>query len=417
VKILWIALVWPEPDSSAAGTRTIQLLQCLKKAGHDVVVSSPCQTNKYRDSLEAQGFRCEHHAPNDPRFDLFLKQVTPQVVFFDRFMIEEQFSWRVREHCPDALRVLDTIDLHFLRRGRERAVQRGESAQTLCDSEKHSDDTLRELAAIYRSDLSLIIAGTELQLLRNEFQVPEFLIALCAFSRSRLEEVPTFDKRAHCVAIGNFNHPPNKDSAALLRDGLWGRIRERLCARGVTNPELHLYGSYAPPANSRLDSPATGFRVMGHAPDAALTLSKYRVNLAPLRFGAGVKGKIVDGWAGGTPCAATPLAAEGMMMCARGRAVFGGVLESDWELFAESTAELYCDEGKWKNAQGAGFEVLEQCFNAKHNEAVFIESLSRSLKARHERRLQNTVGAMLWYQGNRSTEYFSRWIEAKNSAT
>ena len=416
MNILWIAFVWPEPDSSAAGTRTQQLLLTLQKQGYPVTVLSPCQDNKYRTALEQQGFRCYQCPPNDARFDSLLKEINPQVVFFDRFMVEEQFSWRVKEHCPEALRVLDTIDLHFLRRARQRASERGESVQNLCDSEKHSTDTLRELSAIYRSDLSLIISSSELQLLRHEFQIPEPLLTLCAMSRAKLENYPTFENRKNCVAIGNFNHPPNRDSVEFLREDLWPRIKGILIERGVSAPELHIYGSYASSEVLKLDSSATGFRIKGYTPDAAQTLSNYRVNLAPLRFGAGVKGKILDGWAGGTPSAATHLAAEGMTMCKEGRALFGGILEDSAEHFAQRAADLYSDQVLWEKSQTAGFEILEGCFNPLRNENLFIEVLKASYAMRHERRLQNTIGAMLWYQGNRSTEYFSRWIEEKNKA-
>ena len=72
---------------------------------------------------------------------------------FDRFMVEEQFGWRVAEQCPNALRILDTEDLHCLRKGREKAIK----DQALFDkSYLFNDISKREIASIYRCDLSLL---------------------------------------------------------------------------------------------------------------------------------------------------------------------------------------------------------------------------------------------------------------------
>lgn len=103
-------------------------------------------------------------------------------------------------------------------------------------------------------------------------------------------------------------------------------------------------------------------------------------------------------------------------MCKEGRSLFGGILEDSAEHFVQRAADLYSDQVLWEKSQTAGFEILEGCFNPLRNENLFIEVLKASYAMRHERRLQNTIGAMLWYQGNRSTEYFSRWIEEKNKA-
>ena len=145
MKLLWIGTVWPEPDASAAGSRTMRLLEACQGAGYEVRFVSPCQENLHQQALEHQGIRTARLAPNDSAFDSFISEYRPEIVCFDRFMIEEQFSWRVRECLPEALRVLDTIDLHSLRRERQRTVTSGDSSP----STSLSDDTLRELAAIY----------------------------------------------------------------------------------------------------------------------------------------------------------------------------------------------------------------------------------------------------------------------------
>ena len=406
MKLLWIGTVWPEPDASAAGCRTVRLLEACQDAGYDVRFVSPCQENPHRHSLESRGIRTAQLVPNDSAFDSYISEYKPDIVCFDRFMIEEQFSWRVREQVPNALRILDTVDLHSLRRERQRALTSGD--QPYCAA--LSDDTLRELASIYRSDLSLIISPVEASLLTERFGVPRSLLAVTGFFYPTPLPFRGYQERANLVFIGNGLHAPNVDAVRLLKHTLWKPIREALAKRGVPDAELHIYGAYLPQELLQFDNPRERFRVMGKADDAYETLQHYRCNLAPLRFGAGLKGKVSDGWMVGTPCVATPLAAEGM---ASGE-LFGGVIEENVEIYPHRVADLYTDEDAWQTAQATGREILTSLFSQATNATAFYERLDSLTREGVRAREQNIVGSILWYHGLRSTEYFSRWIEAKN---
>ena len=406
MKLLWIGTVWPEPDASAAGSRTMRLLEACQGAGYEVRFVSPCQENLHQQALEHQGIRTARLAPNDAAFDSFISEYRPEIVCFDRFMIEEQFSWRVREHLPEALRVLDTVDLHSLRRERQRTVTSGDSSP----STSLSDDTLRELAAIYRSDLSLIISRTEASLLNDRFNVPNSLVEVTGFFYPDPLPYPRWQERAHLVFIGNGLHAPNVDAVRLLKHTLWKAIRAALADRGVPDAELHIYGAYLPQEILQFDNPQEGFRVKGKTDDLYGTLQQYRCNLAPLRFGAGLKGKVSDGWMVGTPCVATPIAAEGMSS----GELFGGVIEESLERYPQRVSELYTNQDAWNRAQITGREVLTTLFSQAINARIFQERLARLVQESSHLRQQNTVGSILWHHGLRSTEYFSRWIECKN---
>ena len=410
MKILWIAFVWPESTSSAAGVRTVQLISICRESGHEVRVCSPCQDNRYRAALEIEGIATKILPPNDPAFDGYVRDYSPDIVFFDRFIMEEQFGWRVREQCPEALRILDTIDLHSLRRIRQAKVMRGEDPLLLTDTDLSSGDALREIAAIYRSDLSLIISGIEAALLRSRYKIPDELIVQCGLSYALPANVLNFEPRRNFAVIGNFNHPPNADSVRLLNDHLWLRIRKACERISGETPELHIYGAYPSPAILALDDLASGFRVRGWTEDVQETLVQYRVNLAPLRFGAGLKGKIADGWRAGTPCIATSIAAEGM----HDGLPFGGGIADDWEEYAALAAELYSNRTSWEQAQQKSLQIIETLFSERSQAPAFSRAIDRLVSEREERRQRNFTGAMLWAQGNRSTEYFSRWIEEKN---
>ena len=412
MKILWIAFVWPEPGSSAAGIRTMELIENCQRAGFEVQVVSACQPNVHQQALAQKGITTAQFAPNDSNFDLFLQEYNPAVVFFDRFIIEEQFSFRVQQICPHALRVLDTIDLHAVRRIRQQKHINKENVLTITAADFNQEDGQRELSSIYRCDLSLIISDWEYQFLVNQIGVSADSLQLLRFSypAPSVESYPPFENRNNFVAIGNCNHAPNVDSFRYLHDEIWPQIKAGLPE--LPNVELHIYGAYPTPALLKLDNPKSGFRVKGWADDARATLAQYRVNLCPLRFGAGIKGKISDGWSVGTPALGTTIAAEGM----HEQLPFGGVIEDEPRQFAASAIKLFQDKDLWYQSQQYGFEIINALYNCGVNQEIFISSLVNRLneQAILKARRNNIFGSILWYQKNRSTEYFSRWIELKN---
>ena len=121
--VLIIGFVFPEPNSSAAGGRMVQLISIFKKQGFDVTFASPAMDSDYMIDLNSLGVAKKSIALNCSSFDFFVKELNPSIVLFDRFMMEEQFGWRVAENCPDALRILDTEDLHCLRLARQKAFK------------------------------------------------------------------------------------------------------------------------------------------------------------------------------------------------------------------------------------------------------------------------------------------------------
>ena len=144
--ILFIGLVWPEPNSSAGGSRTIQLINLFLSKGWKVTFASAASDSEFAINLETLGVQKVNIVLNSDSFDVFLKKIQPSIVVFDKFMIEEQFGWRVEENCPHALRILDTIDLHCLRLARQNALKED---RTFTYSDLTSDVAKREIASIF----------------------------------------------------------------------------------------------------------------------------------------------------------------------------------------------------------------------------------------------------------------------------
>ena len=122
-KLLVIGFVWPEPNSSAAGGRIMQLISIFIENGFEITFASPALDSDFMVDLAAFGVEKRAIELNNSSFDDFVIELNPDVVLFDRFMIEEQFGWRVSENCPKAIRLLDTEDLHCLRAARQKAFK------------------------------------------------------------------------------------------------------------------------------------------------------------------------------------------------------------------------------------------------------------------------------------------------------
>ena len=183
---LIIGKVWPEPSSTAAGRRTQDLITALKLAGWQLHFASAAQRGAYALDLDSLGVQTHTIAVNDAAFDGWVEALAPDVVIFDRFMTEEQFAWRVAQHCPEALRVLDTSDLHSLRVAREQSLKKGEPLQL------KNETALREIASIYRCDLTLMISEFEVDVLRREFSIADHLLAYWPFSVSLADASPHY---------------------------------------------------------------------------------------------------------------------------------------------------------------------------------------------------------------------------------
>ena len=207
--LLIIGFVWPEPNSSAAGGRMMQLISLFQEQGFQVTFASPAQDSDFMVDLSQYKVEKKSIALNSSSFDTFVKELNPTIVLFDRFMIEEQFGWRVAENCPNALRILDTEDLHCLRLARQKAFKEKREFQTT--DLLVEEVAKREIASILRSDLSLMISEFEIELLKTTFKIDSSLLyylplLLESHQIPDLEKFPSFENRKDFFFIGNFLH-------------------------------------------------------------------------------------------------------------------------------------------------------------------------------------------------------------------
>lgn len=405
--IVIIGFVWPEPGSSAAGRRMMQLITFFKEHEWDVTFASTARKNSYTPNLNELGVHCSSINVNDEGFDHFINEQKPDFVLFDRFMTEEQFGWRVHVNCPEAVRILDTEDLHLLRYAREKNFRDRENR-----IEKHllSDVAKREIASIYRCDLSLVISESEMHLLEQFYKIsPDLLLYLpYMIDTPTAEDVkswPDFSDRKGFMTIGNFRHKPNLDSIKYLRNDIWPLIR-----KSQPDVSMNIYGAYPTQQVKEWHDTNSGFLIHGRVDDSDSVMRQARVCLAPLRFGAGLKGKLIEAMLNGTPSITTSMGAEGIHASLN----WPGVIADNPVEFAKAAVEIYSDENAWKRAQKHGITIIQERFSKSKFSRVLLKRLLNIENELILHRQHNFTGAMLMHHSMASTRFMSRWIEEKN---
>jgi glycosyltransferase involved in cell wall biosynthesis len=404
--LLIIGYVWPEPNSSAAGSRMLQLIFFFQQQGYQVVFASPAQRTDHMVDLMALNVECVDIKLNCASFDDFIGSLAPDVVMFDRFMMEEQFGWRVIEQCPQALRVLDTEDLFCLRHARHDAHKKN-SEMTDTDL-LTSDLAKREVAAIFRCDVTLMISPKEIELLGDLFKVDKSLLHYVPFVFSDEQFMlnnPSYEQRQAFISIGNFRHPPNWDSVLWLKQQIWPLIRKQL-----PKAELHICGAYPPPKATDLHDVKTGFLVKGWVDDAIKSMQSAKVCLAPLRFGAGIKGKLAEAMLCSTPSVTTNIGIEGMET----QLPWAGAVANDAQSIADAAIKLYQEADTWQCASELGKQNAQLLFDQEQHFSTLSACLTNLLQNLEQHRQRNFIGSMLNHHHHKSTKYMSQWIEEKN---
>ena len=396
-----IGKVFPEPNSTAAGSRMIQLTDLFLTQNYQITFLSTATISENSFDLSSKNISFQNIVLNDSSFDELIKNLNPEIVIFDRFTTEEQFGWRVSEQVPNAVKILDTEDLHFLRNAREKAFKQN---KVLENSDLINDVFKRELASILRCDLSLIISEFEMNLLIEKFKIDEnILFYLPLFGEVKKSET-SFSERKNFISIGNFLHEPNWQTVLQLKK-LWKNIKNQL-----PEVEIHIYGAYASEKVFQLHNEKEGFIIKGRAESVEIIFNTAKVLLAPIPFGAGIKGKLLESMQFGLPNVTSAVGAEAM----QGNHDWNGFITDNETEFVEKAVLLYQDENLWRKSQENGFNLIENRFKKELFEPNFIYKIQEISENLESHRNQNFLGQILQHHTLQSTKYLSKWIEEKN---
>ena len=406
--ILIIGKVWPEENTTGAGVRMMQILTSLSKSEYQITFACAAQTNEHSTDLKNLGVKTERIQLNCNSFNSFVKALNPEIVLFDRFSTEEQFGWRIQEELPNSLRILDTEDLHFLRAAREKTFKQvgfPYSHEQTIESALELDITYREIAAMLRCDVNLIISKFEVQILKRHFPIPEtqfFYLPLLPFG----DKVNlSFSERKDFIFAGNFLHQPNKDAFHYLHL-LWPKIKQQL-----PEANLNIYGAYADKSIVQLNNVESGFLVHGWVKDLSIEIAKSRMLIAPLRFGAGLKSKILEALNVGTPVATTSIGAEGIEQ----KSNFSGVIGDCDDEWMSAIVNIYKNESAWKPENAKALKTIYTKFQGKELEN-FPVMIQAKLEQLTSNRKNQFLQKLVLHETLKSSKYLSKWIIEKNKA-
>ena len=369
----------PCPDRDSASLRQVRLLQLLRAEGAHVVLlataagADPATVGALRAAgvetwpAPDAGHPNRWLARHGSRFD---------TVILVRHHLAAACLPLVRRHAPAARVVLDTVDLHHLRELRGARLM-GDPAR-IAEAGRTRE---RELSTMRKVDLTVLVSADEQKQLQAS--APDIQTVVVSNLHILPEPITPLAGRHGLVFVGGFGHPPNVDAMTWYLQQIHPQVLATL--PGIT---LDIVGQSPPASLQALARGLTGVRVHGHVPDITPFMAGCRVALAPLRFGAGVKGKVNLSMAYGQPVVATACAAEGMYL-SPGRDVLVADTAED---FASAIVRLCTDDRLWQQLSEGGRENIRRHFSLDAARPTVRQALLPALAAQPTRRTSSTPG-------------------------
>lgn len=348
------------PDRESGSLRMVNLFAILRRLGYQVTFAAANleAPEPYVSALQQQGVEvlyrpyvpslARHLAAQGGRYDL---------VVLSRADTASALMELARRHCKRARIVFDTVDLHFLRERRLAELRADTAIRRMAERRR-----VQELALMRQADQTWVVSEVERDLLAAE--APDVEVHLVSNIHRIFGSARPPAERQGLLFIGAFSHPPNTDAALFLCRELMPRLRAR-------RPDLVLRLVGAEPPPEVRACAGDDIEVLGFVPDLAPLFEQARLSIAPLRYGAGVKGKINQSLAHGLPVVATPVAVEGMHLV-DGESV---LLGADADALVDAILRLSCDDALWQRLSDGGLAVMERYFSFEAAEQALRAAL------------------------------------------
>lgn len=336
------------PDCDSGSLRMFNLIKILQKLDYKVtfIPDNLQYDERYTPMLEALGIEC-WHAPylNSVSEHLQRNGGFYDLVILSRADIAEHSIDAARQHAPQALVLFDTVDLHFLR---ERRL--AELSGSKAEAEAAEIRRLQELNIARKAHKTLIVSPVEVELFKKE--APDVKVALVSNIHSVHGRSKSWAERKDILFIGSFEHPPNVDAMHYFIDEVFPLLHRQ-------KPDLRVKIIGPHPPKTLLNKASSHIIFTGFVEDIAPYFHDIRLSIAPLRYGAGVKGKVNSSMSYGVPVIASPIAAEGM-----GLEHGTDVIIADGAMdFANAIARVYDDETLWLRLSNGGLANLQRHFS------------------------------------------------------
>ena len=344
---------YPRPDEDSGSLDQVNFIRIFQNLGYDVAFIALLNFGDGPEvgvKVAALGAHCivaSEFASIEEY--LFLNQERIAIMFLSRVHFGGAWIDRARAFCPKARILFNTVDLHHIREEREAAL-RGDA-----DSIAQAQETKRlEYGCIMAADASIVVSEHEQTLLANE--LPSARVAVVPLMREiPRTSFPDWQGRQHLAFVGGFQHQPNIDAVNYFLDDIWPIVQAR-------RPELvfHVIGSHLPDTLKERHAPNVEW--VGYVPEIEPWLDRLRLTVAPLRYGAGAKGKVVSSLLNGVPCVATAVAAEGM-----GLRIGQDIVSCrNPQEFADAIIHVHDDAGMWNSLSMQGFETISRTYSIEY---------------------------------------------------
>jgi O-antigen biosynthesis protein len=340
----------PTPDRDSGSFRMMELIRAIGRRGHQVtfIPDNPAVFSPYLEDLLRIGVKVVY-----PRYysspQEFLKHHGHvfNLAIISRADVAERHMDTVRRTAPRAKIVFDTVDLCFMREERQARIGGASALGAVASSRKE-----QELRLARGADLTLVVSSIEKAVLEAECGGEIDVRILSNILPVERREPPGYDERRDILFIGGFDHAPNIDAVVFFAEEIFPRIRER-----IPNVIFQVIGPHPTPEICRLASPS--IQILGFVPNVKPIFDKARLSVAPLRFGAGVKGKVNQSMSLGVPAVVTSIAAEGMYLTHEVDAMIADAPER----FADSVVRLWSSPDLWRKVSKNGLHHLHKHFS------------------------------------------------------
>ena len=342
-RMLFVDLVTPTPNEDAGSLVAFEMMNAFRANGFKITFipeDNFAHMGASTRALQRIGIEAIYHPSYSSMQEFVSRRDDPfDVILLVRFKVGEAHLQRLRERWPSAKIIFSNCDLHYLREMREAELTGNADAIAAANETKR-----RETGVVARSDVNLVHSEAELDLLHQD--VPGAPCVLFPLVHDPVEYCPPLSARDGLCFVGGYRHAPNADGIIWFVEAIWPLVLAR-----APQHRLYIAGSSMTPEVEAL-ARHPNVEVVGFVHDLDAFLARRRATIAPLRFGAGAKGKVAVSLANGVPVVSTHVGAEGMQLVPGEHAL---VADSE-EAFAAAVLEVLDDDALWQRLSAAGLQ-------------------------------------------------------------
>lgn len=366
--VLIIDYFLPVTGRSAGSSRLFEMIKIIREAGYHVTLIARNGEYQKRAQLQLEEMGVETYATDPERLIAWNYKTKAQPIPFAelfkknqyilgmlcRFEIANQYMSVLRSYAPDLPIAVDTVDVHFSREEKKSVLYSRDPSDA-----KHLKE--EELSVYGKADFLITVSKTDADILKQHFPAKKIAVIPLIYT----PELPqySFSDRTDLLFVGNFVHPPNSDALIQYCSQILPLLRKKL-----PNVKTYVVGANSLPL---LDDFANDDLIItGFIPDIKHFLDRCRVNVAPLRYGAGTNGKILESLAAGLPVVSTPVGVEGI---ADER---GMIVAANPDEFVNGIVRIYNDETLWNSLSNGGRTLIKERFAPEVVKDSILEFLS-----------------------------------------